>query len=229
MSVLIGCPTWKGKAYCLDTFADHIKKLTSKDFSLMVVDNSPDSSYQALLRPSFSFLPEERLIMEKIPYLQHAKDRIVKSRNWIRSFFLHRTYDHFLSLEQDVLPPPHLIELLLSHKKDVVSALVWNSVEKEGKQIAVPMLYEERDHSPGKLFYIDPQKIQNPGLYEVAAASLSCMLISRQVLEKVAFRYERGFDDMAFCRDARKEGFQVFADTTVVPEHQSRPWTGILK
>jgi hypothetical protein len=228
--VLVGCPTYDGKAYCLHEYLAGLRSLTYPDLFFMIVDNSEKQGYHAqILRAAESaFLPGSFTIV-KDKFAAHAKDRIIASRNLIREYALKENFDFFLSLEQDVIPPPDVVERLVAHDKDVVSALVWNVATKAGKSIRVPMLYEEKEAAAERIFYIDPSKVMHPGLYEISTCALACTLISRNVLSRIVFRYEKGFDDMMFCKDARKEGFSIFADTSVIPEHKVGSWTGVLK
>jgi len=77
-----------------------------------------------------------------------------------------------------------------------------------------------------------PQEILNKGLIEIGAAGVGCVLIEREVLKKVKFRYEpdkKAFDDMFFYLDAKKAGYKIYVEGNIRVEHLFSPWKGIKK
>ena len=71
-------------------------------------------------------------------------------------------------------------------------------------------------------------------LIETITCGLGCVLIKRNVLEKVKFRYDKEkspWDDVWFCEDARKEGFKVYLDTGVRCKHYTKgmDWSKIKR
>ncbi|MFH1072337.1 MAG: hypothetical protein V1743_02820 [Nanoarchaeota archaeon] len=227
--VLIGCPTSEHKRYCLSEYLSALNTIVYQNAEFIIVDNSATDEYFLEIKERLTALNiTRRAFLIKDSHLLHAKDRIVHSRNLIRTFCLEQGFDYFLSLEQDVFPEPDIVQQLMQHQKDIVSALVMNYNVKDGKKIVVPMLWQEKPDVPGKIFYISPEKLQNPGLVEVDVCSLSCVLISRKVLENVTFRYEKGFDDMMFCKDAKEQGFRTHADTAARPKHLPGSWNGVV-
>ena len=72
--------------------------------------------------------------------------------------------------------------------------------------------------------------MKEPQLLEVFFTGLGCLLIHRSVLEKVKFNWaEDSFDDAVFAKDAQKQGFKVFVDTSVNCAHiqYDTSWSGI--
>ena len=47
--VLVGCPTYDGKKYCLKEYAEALKKLTYANFDVLIVDNSKESGYSCMI------------------------------------------------------------------------------------------------------------------------------------------------------------------------------------
>ena len=166
--------------------------------------------------------------------MEDVRQRIVDSRNILRDYALKNNYDYFLSLEQDVIPPRDIIPRLLGRNKKIVSGvyfklydvLITNTgkrdgiVQKKGKAI-MPVLFgftKETD----KMYVLRPHEVSGSKFFKVRAAGLGCMLIHRDVLEKVKFRKEEGneaYDDVLFCGDAYDQGFEIFADTSVKSRH----------
>ena len=71
-------------------------------------------------------------------------------------------------------------------------------------------------------------------LIEVITCGLGCVLIKRDVLENIKFRYEKGkepWDDLWFCEDARAKGFKVYVDTSAKCKHfvKGMDWSKIKK
>jgi hypothetical protein len=221
--VLVGCPTWGGKAYILNEYAAALKALDYENFDVLIIDNSPDERYMALLK-------DAGLPAEHIDWIPSAMDRIIASRNVLRQRFLEGNYDYFLSLEQDVLAQPETIKTLLAHKKDFVTTLVLNNAMVEGKRHIVPMISVDFPGRPGQLRYITGEDIKQGSLIPVKQSHLACTLLSRQILEKFSFRHdEEAFDDTCLCEDLLGAGFTLWCDTTLRPVHRPSDWSGIRK
>lgn len=229
--VLVGCPTSFHKSYCLQEYLDGVKALTYPNYQLILVDNSPDSSY-------YDLLESKNVIVFKTPYAaETARERIVLSRNMLRHYFLENDYDYFLSLEQDVIPPPDVIERLLSHKKPVVSGVYYKEyIIKKGdtvtETIIMPLLFRKR--TDDSFIQLLERDVAASTLLPVDIAGLGCILISKDVLEKLAFRYEPDqvvFDDFWFCQDLAKEHIPLYVDTSVKCKHlfKGMDWDSLQK
>ena len=220
--ILVGCPTWEGKKYCLKEYAEALKKLTYTNFDVLIIDNSRESQYAGMIEAlGFKVIRDE--------WHDKARDRIISSRNKIREYALENGYDYLFSLEQDVIPESDVIQNLLCHQKKIVSAIVFNNQPIGNKLELLPMAYVEHPVDPTGLWYLPKQDLEKAQLIELKACSLSCVLIHRDVLEKIKFRYEGGFDDMMFSLDSINAGFKIYADTSVVPKHLHGSWDGIEK
>ena len=114
--VLVGCPTSNYKEYCLKEYAEAVKSLTYPNYNILLIDNSKDDIY--LKKINGIGLPAK-----KGPWFEGALKRIITSRNILREEILEKGYDYLLSLEQDVISPKDIIERLLRHKKQVISAI----------------------------------------------------------------------------------------------------------
>lgn len=220
--VLVGCPTWEGKKYCLKEYAEALKKLTYDNFDVLIVDNSKESGYAGMIEAlGFKVFRNE--------WHDSARERIKQSRNKIRKYALENGYEYFLSLEQDVIPEPDVIQKLIRHDKKIVSGIVYNNLPVGNKIELMPMAYVEHPVDPTGLWYLPKQELEKEQLVELKACSFSCVLIHKKVLEKIEFRYEEGFDDMMFSLDAINAGFKIYADTAVVPKHLHGSWDGVEK
>ena len=217
--VLVGCPTSDHKGYALESYAKGIKSLSYGNFDALIVDNSKDDEYIKRIKVM-------RLPAVKGHYSDFARQRIVDSRNMLRKHALDRNYDYFFSLEQDVVPPSDAIQRLLGHGKDIVSGLYFTYQANNGVNSLIPLLWKKQGKD--SIRFISGQEISANKLIEVAACGLGCVLIHRNVLERIKFRYDKkfeGFDDIWFGYDAFNAGFKIFADTSVRCKHLINGWS----
>lgn len=154
--------------------------------------------------------------------------------HWARNDLLRRRRkdaDYVLFCDDDIVVTKDTLERLLSHKKDIVAGLCTKRIDP-----------------PEPVFRQWKDEIQNYGiiiewpqgkLVEVDATGTGLIMISRKVIEEVALNYYPfskkgdGFwfeflrgphgaewgEDVSFCWKARRLGFQIFVDTSVVPGH----------
>tara|TARA_Y100000310_G_C20497840_1_gene722432 strand:- start:47 stop:799 length:753 start_codon:yes stop_codon:yes gene_type:complete len=237
--VFIGCPTWIGKKYCINRYLNGIAALDYPEKYFMIVDNTDSDEYINLLK-------EKGVNALKGPHDKDPKKTVVDSRNILREEFLKTDFEYFLSLEQDVIPPPNAIKTLLANNARVVSGVYFTLVEVNNKAALDPMafvsvtqewidkikakpdVYKEQ-YAELKKNDFDPKKIKRrltfeevkePDVIEVNRVGLGCMLIHREVLEKFKFRYNpTGYDDMTFCSDVLDNKWKILLDTSVKCKH----------
>ncbi len=221
--VLVGCVTRNSYRYVIGEYIDAIKKLDYPSGALMLVDTSSDDSMYAYIR-------ERGVPVMKGIYSDDLRKRLVEGRNMLRAHALSNNFDYLLSLEQDFIIGPDVLKKLVSHKKPIVSAFYKKYInmvlenDKGMKKARVAMPLFRFDAGEGQR-QAKGYEIQGKGLLEVGAAGLGCMLIHRDVLEKVPFRYEeenKAFDDIIFCRDAKEKGYPIFVDGDVEVAHKPK-------
>tara|TARA_Y100000310_G_scaffold345757_1_gene469340 strand:- start:1375 stop:2073 length:699 start_codon:yes stop_codon:yes gene_type:complete len=225
--VLVGCPTANFKAYCLDEYIQGVKKLTYPNFDLVIVDNSKDEEY-------YKRLKSHGINVIKDKFVKKAMKRITHSRNILRDIAIKENYDYFLSLEQDVIPPPEVIQQLLKHNKDVVSAVVYTKFllgDATERKIR-PLMWIENKDGTQTMRFASPEIENKAGLIKIKACGLGCILIKRNVLEKIKFRLnekENTYDDIPFCADVVSNGFDLFGDANVKCKHiiENMDWDSI--
>jgi len=215
MKILIACPTYDGKKYALKEWVKALKKLEFAEHKVdfLVVDTSKTEDYK-------KELVQNGLEVERIEIKENSKDNVVNARNLIRQRCIDDKYDYLFSLEQDVIPDKDALLKLLSHKKEVVSGVVYNNLPYGDKIRLLPMIYVEHPKDPTGLWYIAEKDLEANRLLQVKGVSLSCVLIHRSILEKIKFRhYEKTWDDLPFCEDVIKNGFNIYVDPAIRPKH----------
>lgn len=228
--VLVGCPTSDHKAYCLEPYIKAVTSLSYPNYDIMIVDNSKGDAYHKRINTLLEkFAKGKKFKVVKDEYVENFKDRIVHSRNLIREEVLKSEYDYFLSLEQDVIPPPDVIERLLSHDKDVVTGVYFkeyfaqNAETNKVEKLVLPLIYKTLDEE--NLREVEYHEIEGSSFMKVTACGLGCILISKEALKDITFRHNEkypAFDDMYFCKDAEQLKIPIFADTTIKCKHLHR-------
>lgn len=233
--ILIACPIIDRNKYCIDKYLDCIKSLTYPNKEFLLVDNSATEDFYNELKTKGANVIRGKHFDKAVPAL-------VYNRNIIRSYFLARDFDYLFSLDSNIICPPDAIEKLLAHNKELATGIYYSATIEQGKIIAKPMLYtqitdeqfnqitqtEQYKQSPQQikkeeLFrQLTRQEIQEPKLIEIAIAGLGAVLIKKEVLEKVAFTIDenkQATDDCFFFKQTAKEGYKLYADTTVKCTH----------
>lgn len=232
--VLLGCPTSDYKEYCLEEFAEGLKRLTYPNFDILLIDNSEDDRY-------YNKIKSLGIPVLRSEFTEKARDRIVRDRNILRKKVLDEDYDYFFSLEQDVIPPFDVIERMIKRQKKIVSGIYCKEyyVTKEPKVVVIqPLIYKKVSEDPNALLSKVQQfkweEVKGDDLIEIGACGVGCLLIHRDILKDIEFRYDPerdAFDDMWFCIDADLKGFKIYADCSIKCKHlvQGMDWNQIKK
>jgi GT2 family glycosyltransferase len=226
--ILIGCPTYERYRYCLGKYLQAVRKINYPDYDIMIVDNSPTDSFFN------EFRNRPDIIAQRVDYSETARKRIIDSRNLILKKAIEGGYDYFFSLEQDLIVNPEIINILLSHNVPIVSAYYGKDLlltlrddesgEIKKAMINLPVIYMQEKEGVRQA---NANEVFGKGLIEVGAFGLGCIMISREVFEKIQFRYDpekKAFDDMYFCIDAKKLGYKLYCDGNTVVEHLHKEW-----
>lgn len=228
--ILVGCPTSQHKEYCLDQYVNGVRQFKYQNFDVLLVDNSEGEEYAQRIR-------EKGVECCKVPYSQGVMKRLADSRNVLRERVLTGGYDYFLSLEQDVIPPPIIIGRLLAHGKKVVSGLYTKLAkikDQTGRilrteQVPVAYVWDESIQDARRLLR---KEMKNKGLMRIIGGGLGCLLIHRSVLEKIEFRVADpsvGCDDMYFFNDLHDLGIAAFCDTGALCKHLEVAWDAVVR
>jgi GT2 family glycosyltransferase len=238
LKILVATPTFNGMRYCINEFIDGIKSLTYPKCDFLIVDNSRNDDFFNELKQKEGII----VLHDKCNEERNVK-RLISSRNKILDYAIQNNYDHILMMDCDVIPPKNVIEELLSCNKDIVTGLYFNYFVCNGKHKIMPVCWksvspeefeEMKKQSPFPSVvksYLDvrralfPEEIESNELIPVLLPSSGCMLLSRNVFEKVRYGLldmEGGLlssDDIYFMNKAREIGFQPYCYTKIKCDH----------
>jgi len=223
--VLVGCPHSDIKNYALDDYLSMITKLTYSNYDVLIVDNSKDNKNTVKIRKS------------GIPCL-HVKPKhksnqayIAESQELLRLAAIKGGYDFLIFIESDIRVQSDIIERLLSHQKQVVSApyfinhgheshIMLQQIEKNGDAVRFT-LNEDNGYD---ILSIDGK------LKKVYACGFGCIAIHKSVLEKIKFRWVEGADthaDSIFAADLNYMQIPMYLDTQILCDHLNSNWSEV--
>lgn len=134
----------------------------------------------------------------------NARNEIVKNTQMPYIFFV----------DPDTVLPINTIKKMLEHDLPIVSGIVYKRTAPH-----VPSIYNKnKDKWIPKLDY------PSMGLIEVDAVGAACLLVKREVFEKIGepyFEYIESIksEDFDFCEKAKKAGYKIMVDCSIKCGH----------
>jgi len=147
-----------------------------------------------------------------------------QARNNIVSRFLHQREpkcDYLLFLDSDMIFPSNLVERLLDLKADIATGLAFKKWYPHQ-----PTIYKLEGRDFVSILNYPQNKV-----IKIDGCGMACVLIKRKVFEKIPepwfeFKPIRRFgrkmilsEDLVFCKKAKKVGFTIKCDTSLVCGH----------
>ena len=221
--ILVGSPVTSLKKYSIPDYIKALNSLTYKNKELLVLDNSPEG------RGLSAEFRNSGINYIKTEHAGNVRKMLARDRNFFREKALNEGFDYWLSIEQDIIPPQDVAERLLENRSaKIVSGAYFNfSHEKEDKILKPDMFcpINPKDKGTGitRRLMFDDLWPSRP--IKVFVTGIGCLIIQRDVLEKIKFRFNpkiKAYDDLWFCRDAFKLGFEVLVDSRVSCKHMAR-------
>lgn len=158
-------------------------------------------------------------------YFHYSRGGTIEvARNEIVADFLKTEAEWLFFLDSDVVVPPDAIKRLLSYDLPIVSGVYYVREPQSG--VLHPAMWRRKPGS--ETDFIPVVEFGFSTLVEVDAVGAGCLLINRLVLEKMKppwFKYTRDHtgegmgEDFLFCTQAKKLGYKVMADPTVMCDH----------
>lgn len=153
-------------------------------------------------------------------YYQHTRTPIHLARQLVCDYACNNGFDVLVQLDDDATFPSDLLGRLLSHQKEVVTALAF-----QRKQPYLPCIYEWcSDGFTGTPL----EGWENTGLRKVDVSGFHVSALRMSVIKKLRdakiTQYFGGFEnkvgeDFAFCGNLKKIGVQVYCDTNLIAGH----------
>lgn len=223
--VLVGAPITEDLAYkpcCLDEYFRVLGSLTYEKKSVSLLLNGAGGD---------DLIDEWREfnVARTATYSSRIKT-VVNARNSLRESAISEGFDYLFFLEQDIIPPPNVIERLIGSGKTVCSALYFNDrlnivQRRTGEMYPMAWAQSSQRLANGSSFIdsLDPLPITGEReLKKAAVCGLGVVVIHREVLNLVSFRSDEGwkiFEEFLFGQDCRESGIEIFVDTGVVCQH----------
>lgn len=217
--VLVGSSFSYAKRNSAIPFFKSLKQLSYQNKKVVVLDYSPDESFLNIAKV-------KGIEMQKVEQLETETETLAGNRNKLAKLVLEGGFDYFLSLEQELVVQPDLIQALLQHKKAVCSSLYFKPYLTKRQQSNDMMLnqmpsifkLEGKETVAFKFPEIFPARLIKAG-----GCFLGAALIQDEVLRKVKFSPEE--EALQFALDCKKNNFQIFADSSAVSRFVPSPVT----
>lgn len=218
MKVLVGIPTSFHKERIIEDQAKALNALTYKDKHILFMDNSEHDNFKKKIE-SLGFH------CEKGPMDEFPVKRISKSRNKIIDYALANNFDYIFFIDTDVLVPKDAIERFLSHNKEAICGIYFNTVIQNGKRLLIPGVYKlvqgfvDENKLPS-MTLISENECFTDQLMKVISCGGGCLFLHKDVFSKIRFNetLER-CEDRRFCIDMYKSNIQLYCDTSIKGKH----------
>jgi GT2 family glycosyltransferase len=256
--VLVATPVSKRHEHLLDEWLESLNKL-NYPIEIFLVDTTPETDeYFKKLKTKKVKDKFIKVIRFAWDYSNHIVQHLAYAREKIRKYFLKNNYEFLMSLDDDIFLPAWGIERLLSYNKDCVGFYVHIYLEPE--QVPCIFKSGEIIMGKGLEFYsfaeIDaykdfiermandklsdteklliPHMVKDkffPQLFKPYAVNLGCLLIRRNVLEKVPFRTHDTFifgEDLWWFNEANDKRFEFWCDCRHRCLHKNTEWNSVM-
>ena len=220
---MIGAPIARNRAWVLPKYLSALYDLDypKENIHLAFLINGKEKDGTACIIKQFKNEHIEEYSSIDIFYLKSDyEDNRMKNRDYdyfakVRNGFvaMRRKDDEYIfSVDSDVILEPDTLTKLILHDKDIVSALVCNG--EHGPRKFHNIMMEVKDNK-NNYKHIDPT-----GELMKVDVTGACYLIHKDVLNKgVSYEFHRQGEDCGFCKNAQKEGFDIYCDTNIELKH----------
>lgn len=236
--ILITGPTSANKHYCFEKWLDNTLKINYPgEWKIILFDNTLDNGESAKYQNDYyvrNYGHDNKFecIASDNRNTDSLVSRICNSHNDCRRYAMDNGYDAVLHLETDVFIKPNYLQELVLHKKPVVGALYYRDFGSFRKLMA----QQRVNRAPSNTFMYNLDRMDDATwvdgtLKQIDHIGLGCLLIDIKVLKKIPFRFVKEIPvhaDSFFAEDLYKAGIKIFADTSLICEHQNSDWAKIL-
>jgi hypothetical protein len=164
-----------------------------------------------------SSMPWDSISTTESTYLPSA-------RNDIHNIYLTDTdAPYLMMLDSDVLPPPNIVDILMSHQKHIVGGWYRNKSLRKGPHPIVYDFYQETEKELQWMNRAEP----GIGLEKVDGMGAGCWLMSRELAEALGenpYSMERGTEDLVLCKKIMDLGYEMWVDWDLPCAHMGVSW-----
>lgn len=199
--ILIAVPYHKKKRYCLGQLYTSLENVSS---------NARSSGFEV-----------EVVIRHDLnPFGQ--KDNVKIQRNFFRNLALEKDFDFLFFHGADTIPPVNIISMLYQWKYPIVSGVYWQRGEKKAVNAICwnKMQTKQKNDLVRKRFNDELEEAKFPMTVAMDGIGLDCVLIAREVLEKISWMdWDVNDDDYPFCDKAKDRGYRIYVDRSAQCKH----------
>jgi len=155
------------------------------------------------------FLPEDTFALSEGTYLP-------KARNMIHNAFLEGKQEYLMMVDSDILVHPNIVNILWKHQLPIVGGWYHDKVGKN------PCVYDFIKQGEDGVNYFKHRDVKGQGLEKVDAIGAGCMLMSRDVAEKLGespYDMNSGGEDMVLCKKLMDLNIPLHVDWDVACAH----------
>jgi len=229
--VLVACPTYEGKNYCVDKWIKQVKELNYSNYDILLVDNTNDGGKNAKwLSETYGI----EVIHHYDKTYPDVKYLMAKCNEIIRKRVLDKGYDYLFSLEADVmLKNQNVIAKFINYGIPVVSG-VYDIGPIGYSYPLIQQFFKNVEGGPERyfsrqLFWEEIYEHMNGKVKQVYACGIGCTLIDQIVLSKIKFRVDYGHKhvhaDSMFYKDLAGLKVDAYQDTAEYCTHlRNQTW-----
>lgn len=235
--ILITGPTSANKHYCFEQWLHNTLHINYPgEWKIVLFDNTLDNGESAKYQNdyyvrNYGHGNKFECFHSDNSNCETLTQRICNSHNDCRRYAMEHGYDAILHLETDVFLKPHYLQELILHKKPVVGALYYRDFGSFRKLMAQHRV----NRAPNNYFMYNLDSTDDVTwvdgtLKQIDHIGLGCLLIDIKVLNRIPFRIVKEIPvhaDSFFAEDLYKAGIKIFADTSLICEHQNSDWARI--
>ena len=239
--VLVCAPTASSKNYCFKEWLDNVMNFNYPNFDIRLFDNTYKDNGEFTKEMNSVFQKKYGKSNNKFYAFNSAKinnikddaigsviSRMAMSHNDCREYAIKYGYQFMLHLETDVFPPLNVIEQLLVQDKKIIGGVYDRDNGKWRKAMLQKYIYS----SPMNINSINFEATEDVyfidgTIKQVSSVGLGCVLIKLSVLKNISFRFVEGegnHPDSYFSEDCFKNGYKIYADTSVYCRHDNKSW-----
>lgn len=224
-TILLGCPV-HNRGWILPLYLKHVYEINypRRYIALcFIVNDSYDDSMKLLrefkdehaLEYKDIILKELNFSMPMDIRQNRVEKKIYRRIADVRNAFLGciSDEDYVFSIDSDIMADENSMIRLLSHNKDIISALVFN----------------DPDHHYPNILNVKNGKIEHyfnfpcNSLFQVDITG-AAYLIKSEICKKVKYEYHILGEDVPFCLKAKTMGYELWCDSSVKCRHIMYPY-----